>query len=82
MTKAVQAKHIADTDALDAVRRCGAAQPSGWAVLLDVQAVLSAFPPKVVRAKLAALVRRGVLNGCACGCRGDFYIKPESQVQP
>lgn len=33
----------------------------------------SNYPPKVVRAKLASMIRRGLMNGCACGCRGDYY---------
>jgi hypothetical protein len=30
------------------------------------------IPEKVVLAKAKRLVQRGVINGCACGCRGDF----------
>jgi hypothetical protein len=29
-------------------------------------------PIKVLRAKAASLIRRGVIEGCSCGCRGDF----------
>lgn len=32
------------------------------------------FPEKVVLAKARKLIRRGVLTGCVCGCRGDFEI--------
>ncbi|WP_422930077.1 hypothetical protein [Singulisphaera sp. PoT] len=42
---------------------------------------LGAFPPatpeKLVRAKLAMLIRRGLVDGCPCGCRGDFEITPK-----
>lgn len=31
-------------------------------------------PAKVVMAKLRKLVRSGKVEGCACGCRGDFYV--------
>lgn len=31
-------------------------------------------PPKVVLAKAKRLVRRGLIDGCTCGCRGDFQI--------
>jgi hypothetical protein len=34
------------------------------------------FPEKVVRAKLHALLRRKLIYGCVCGCRGDFTITP------
>jgi hypothetical protein len=34
------------------------------------------IPVKVVRAKAAKLVRRGLLDGCCdCDCRGDFMIR-------
>lgn len=32
------------------------------------------IPPKVTQAKLAQMVNKGRLLGCACGCRGDFEI--------
>lgn len=31
-------------------------------------------PPKVALAKMRALIRRGLVDGCRCGCRGDFEI--------
>jgi len=31
-----------------------------------------AIPPKLVLAKARRLVRRRLLEGCYCGCRGDF----------
>jgi hypothetical protein len=38
--------------------------------------VQNAMPPnvpsKLARAKMASLIRRGLVEGCACGCRGDF----------
>lgn len=33
------------------------------------------FPEKVLLAKLRAMIRKGLIDGCACGCRGDFRIK-------
>jgi hypothetical protein len=35
---------------------------------------LAAFPPKVLRRKLGAMARRGIINGCECGCRGDWHV--------
>jgi hypothetical protein len=35
------------------------------------------IPEKIVRAKAKRLVRRGLIDGCACGCRGDFLIKAD-----
>lgn len=31
-------------------------------------------PPKVVLAKMAMLMKRGLVDGCNCGCRGDFVL--------
>lgn len=31
-------------------------------------------PPKLRLAKMAMLIRRGLVRGCDCGCRGDFVI--------
>lgn len=33
-------------------------------------------PEKVVLAKMRAMVKRGLVSGCACGCRGDFMLTP------
>lgn len=87
MTKAVQAKHIEDRRVLwllaDA-RRCprrypdtwapGEMEPDAWVFTWDMEIALAEFPPKVIAAKMASLIRRGLVSGCACGCRGDFQI--------
>jgi hypothetical protein len=50
--------------------------------------VLDAMPPttpeKVALAKMRALIRRGLVDGCACGCRGDFTItdKGRASISP
>jgi hypothetical protein len=74
-------KDIPDKDVLQAVRELGAPNPSKWASLWDIQAKLASYPPKVVKAKLARLIKRGVLRGCAYGCRGDFH-EPEVNDNP
>lgn len=32
------------------------------------------LPAKLVLAKMAMLIRRGLIDGCPCGCRGDYEI--------
>ena len=32
------------------------------------------LPDNLVLAKMHKLVRRGLVDGCCCGCRGDFKI--------
>jgi hypothetical protein len=34
----------------------------------------AATPVKVVRAKVKNLLARGLIDGCACGCRGDLVL--------
>lgn len=40
--------------------------------------VLSAMPPntppKVALSKMASLIKRGLVDGCACGCPGYFVL--------
>ena len=35
---------------------------------------LPGFPYKVILAKCYQMIRKKRLEGCACGCRGDFLI--------
>lgn len=59
---------------------CG---PTKWGTWFDpktgsMPSVRDAMPPglpdKLVLAKMKKLVARGLVNGCGCGCRGDFYL--------
>ncbi len=77
----MQAKDITDRECMAAVKvtqgRWGVLH---WSTLWDVQAELKQFPPKLVRAKLSALVKRGFLTGSAVdGQRGDFEITSEGE---
>jgi hypothetical protein len=45
------------------------------ATLTQLSEVMGAnLPFNLVRAKLKQLVKNGYLEGCTCGCRGDFTI--------
>lgn len=37
-------------------------------------------PYKLVLAKMGMLIRRGLVSGCACGCRGDFEITEKGEA--
>jgi hypothetical protein len=66
------------------------------ASLSDITAVLAGHPEhvasmwvdypdmpwKVVLAKAKSLIRRGLVDGCACGCRGDFTRVEEVSGEP
>lgn len=42
------------------------------------------FPPgvnnKLAMAKMSSLVRRGLVGGCCCGCRGDFVLTDKGKA--
>lgn len=38
------------------------------------QAMPGVTSEKLVRAKMTKLLKRGLVNGCPCGCRGDFTL--------
>lgn len=50
----------------------GTAHPGWMATVQDAMPV--GTPEKLQRAKMAMLIRRGVVSGCACGCRGDYEV--------
>jgi len=39
-----------------------------------VRAMPEGTPPKLALSKMKAMVRKGQIEGCACGCRGDFTV--------
>lgn len=85
--KAIQCKHIPDLPILLLLRE-NRGQSTCWdwstgfdwatRAHLEGPGVLSAMPPdipfKLALAKMHMLERRGFIDGCTCGCRGDFKI--------
>ena len=84
--KRLQTKHLPDEPVLltllDIHRRLGRPE-EGVTVSATIfpgfeHSVSSAFPPglpwKLQLAKMASMIRRGLVDGCACGCRGDFML--------
>ncbi len=83
---------IPDLLVLAAVKQLG--QTSGtvcvWTFRWDIADTLSAsgveFPggdgdrDRLMLAKLKRLVDRGLLDGCPCGCRGDFELTPTGRA--
>jgi len=88
----MQAKDIPDMDFIRAVLTVGIIRRSRMTMRWDVQAMLAGYPvdwpredredierkipAKVVMAKAARLINRGWLDGCSCGCRGDYEVMP------
>lgn len=69
----MQAKDIPDEAFLAAVRVVNEVERR-WALYGDLMSTFPGIPYKVLRAKADRLIRRGLLDGCACGCRGDFRL--------
>jgi hypothetical protein len=45
-----------------------------WTEWNVTEAMPPGIPPKLALAKMRRMIRRGVVGGCPCGCRGDFVI--------
>lgn len=69
----VMLRVIASPNASHRAGRLSSDAPNWW-MRWDLDKQFSAFPSKVVLAKCRQLMKRGLINGCDCGCRGDFEI--------
>ena len=36
-------------------------------------------PDKVIVAKMSQMIRKGLVNGCGCGCLGDYVITDDGR---
>lgn len=72
MNKIVQAKHVDERALLRAILESNEAHPGSLG--MTTREVPKLAPEKVMRAKLKSLRHRGLIDGCVCGCRGDFRI--------
>jgi len=81
--KPLQAKHISIKPILQAVAAVqkefyeGTDTQKSWATIWDLERHLPALkklPQRLVQAKMNGLIRKGYLDGCSCGCRGDYEM--------
>lgn len=75
----MQCKDIPDQPILDwLAANTGPYRWATWGKGYSMPTVRDAMPPntseKLQRAKMGQLIRRGLVKGCACGCRGDFHL--------
>lgn len=70
----IQAKDIPDAMMLRAVEVDRSERNGLPACLYTMQDRMTAFPRKVISAKLRSLAKRGLIDGCPCGCRGDYQL--------
>jgi hypothetical protein len=84
----MQCKDILDEVFLDAVRRTPGVggRPDSWRTRWDVQRQLEAvtgwLPERLFLAKASGLIRRKLLRGCPCGCRGDYELPEPLMLEP
>lgn len=45
-----------------------------WTMTWDLYKKFPDIPTKVLQEKIKSLIRRNLIGGCSCGCRGDFEI--------
>ena len=46
----------------------------GYSMPTIADAMPDHTPKKLQMAKMGQLIKRGLISGCACGCRGDYEI--------
>jgi hypothetical protein len=51
-----------------------------WSFRWDLERLMPMFPERVILAKASALIRRGLMSGCDCGCRGDFELTKDGKA--
>jgi hypothetical protein len=54
--------------------------PPYWVMAWDVVHNLGDLDEAAVLAKAQSLIDRGLLYGCACGCRGDFELSTKGDA--
>lgn len=52
-------------------------QQNGLTLNIHLSEIYPDMPLKVVIAKMRKLINKGWVDGCACGCRGDYEITNE-----
>lgn len=54
-------------------------KPGRWVMIWEICRVWNEIPELVIKAKLRKLISQGYLDGCWCGCRGDFELTPKGE---
>lgn len=47
----------------------------------SVTHAMPGVPPKLVLSKMRSMIKRGLVDGCGCGCRGDFVLTTKGQAE-
>jgi hypothetical protein len=82
MNPPTQCKHIPDLPVL----RFLASLDGLWGTSISdcensvARGMPSGTPEKLVQAKMRRLLRRGLVDGCPCGCRGDWELTEKGRA--
>jgi hypothetical protein len=69
----VQCKNIADAPLLRFIA-AKELEKGMWVNTWDFAPPYSELPGNLFRAKMGQLLKRGLIDGCNCGCRGDYEM--------
>jgi hypothetical protein len=70
----VRGSDITDVQFLTAMHEVLGGQRYTTLARWDLRPYFPDMPDKVILSKARKLIKRGLINGCDCGCRGDFGI--------
>lgn len=45
-----------------------------WTLMSEIESLYVGVPKKLIGSTMKSLVKRGLVDGCCCGCRGDFVL--------
>lgn len=81
----MQCKDIPEKPILEFLRSLNGTWATWFSETYD-NSVQRAFPAeaknsKLVLAKMRQMIRKGIVDGCDCGCRGDFVITQKGLEQ-
>jgi hypothetical protein len=83
----MQCKDIPDRPVLEFLRKFDGTLGATWFVYEPmpdntvIHAMPAGTPAKLGLAKMRQLLKRGLIEGCGCGCRGDFLLSEKGRVE-
>lgn len=73
----MQTKDIPDQPIIDFIIKNGSDKKYTWFEIAENdlgKAMPENIPRKLVLSKIRSMIKRKILDGCDCGCRGDFTL--------
>jgi hypothetical protein len=70
----MQAKDIPTPSILHEINAIADLQDGSWVMRWALEPLYPQVPERLLLAKLRQLIKNGLIDGCACGCRGDLEL--------